>query len=76
MGIERQQTTTDKKNVLNKEGVPEGLSGWLMLIAFHLIILATVYGISLLVIFFALSYIFDSNTHQRNYFLYCPVLLV
>lgn len=26
--------------------------------------------------FFALSYIFDSNTHQRNYFLYCPVLLV
>lgn len=52
MGIERQQTTTDKKNVLNKEGVPEGLSGWLMLIAFHLIILATIYGISLLVIFF------------------------
>ncbi|WP_289367443.1 hypothetical protein [Pantoea stewartii] len=51
MDIERQQTNTDKKNVFNKEGVPAGLSGWLMLIAFHLIIMATVYGISLLVIF-------------------------
>ncbi|VEA64702.1 Protein of uncharacterised function (DUF2569) [Serratia plymuthica] len=52
MDIERQQTTTDKEITLNKESIPAGLSGWLVLIAFHLIVMATVYGVSLLVIFF------------------------
>lgn len=52
MDIERQQTGNDKKNGLNKESVPAILSGWLVLIAFHLIIMATVYGVSLLVLFF------------------------
>lgn len=52
MDIEQQKKITDKEITLDKKSVHEGLSGWLVLIAFHLIIMATAYGVSLLAILF------------------------
>lgn len=66
---EKQQTTSDKETPLNKESMPEGLNGWLVLIAFHLIVMATVYGVSLLALFFAPGYISILSTRLRKCFL-------
>ncbi|WP_234366550.1 MULTISPECIES: hypothetical protein [Pantoea] len=66
MDTEQQQTTSDKEISLNKESVPEGLSGWLVLIVFHLIVMATVYGVSLLALFYRPGYILILSTRLRK----------
>ncbi len=68
MDTEQQQTTNDKEISLNKESVPEGLSGWLVLIAFHLIVMATVYGVSLLALFFRPRIYFDLKHSSEKVF--------
>lgn len=69
MDIE-QQTTTDKEIALNKESLPAGLSGWLVLIAFHLVIMSTVYSISLLVLIFRPEIYFQlSHVSEKIFFI-------
>lgn len=68
MDTEQQQTTCDEEMSLNKECITEGLSGWLVLIAFHLIVMATVYGVSLLVLFFRPQIYFELTRSSEKVF--------
>ncbi|MEM6052420.1 DUF2569 family protein [Erwinia sp. P7711] len=78
MNKEQRQKNTGQEIALNKEGIPMGLSGWLVLIAFHLVFMATVYAISLLVIFFhpEVYFQFQHVSEKLFFILSCIVSLI
>lgn len=70
MDIKQQKKTTDKEIALKKDSMPPGLSGWLILIVFHLIVMAIVYGVSLLVLFFRPEQYFRlQHTSEKLFFM-------
>ncbi len=70
MDNEQKQTMSDKEIEINNESIPAGLSGWLVLIAFHLVVMAIVYGIPLLALFFHPEIYFRfQNTSEKLFFI-------